>query len=1837
MLDVNKKVDCPNLAVKKMFFGIILFSLFLTQAYSNISFISANSNASTGSNSSTTTLTITKPSGTASEDILIASITIRPDTSTIATPSGWSLIRTLIQTNNRESRLAIYYHIVSSYEPSSYSWEITKHGGSSTDGISGGIIAFRGVDILSPIDVEDGSTTSSSTSHSTPSVTTTVANTMLVTSHEYTSSEWWTPPSGMIEAVNERSENGGSGISLEMNYQLQASIGATGIKTADASGSSDSGAAHIIALRPASAVSSLFPIADYHFDECDVTSGFKEESGGYNATLIGSLSTESGYINNAVSIFDTSSAVDTNLDIDGVLGNKGSISFWYQSNTDWIGGGIRTLFDASGTSQYFYLTLGNDGKLYYGLEDSSDADFRYSTSPFGYTAGKWVHITATWDMTTNKMQLFVNNTQRLNQSITSNHQLGNLNTLYIGDNRSSYINAHEPSGYNGESANGLFDEFKIFSHTLSSTEVANIFTNENLGKNYDGTIRAASSCQCNYFSGILDPLEFEGKMFSILDTYTKKEFTKVTFTNSFSAPPAVFILPTTDGNNPANIRIKNVTRLGFEVSMAEPVGEDGAHVAMNVNYFAINNGVHKIGNTIIEVGSIDTKKVKPLTGINQSEDYGWESLSTKANFCDPAIVSTIQTLNNEPNYEVDKPSKPFLVPAIAINGSDINISLDKVPTSSDGEVNANETISYMVAEANIQDNFVDSNNNAISFETIKTDPIIPGWGSNNNPASVDINFVNDYSSTPLTAASKVSQHEEEPGWLRRETLNKSSISLTVDESRDDKLWDPALTNERNHLNEEASIFAFSGEFYVFTGVCQYVRANFQSTDDGFYYVDEGTASIFGLKPFEVYCQNMNSDGAIAYLPTVINEHSSHNSNFKFTTLNNDNYYDSSNEKEYFDKIRIDNYFFAHDDFLNQGFSNINLIGTPFKVDMANTTLATCDGASETDKLRIGHFSQAIKIDPKVDTKSFCTATQMKFTQIDNYYAKDAYADMTTCAQIAQNSSTQPPSGYYLLKKPKQVVGESSHIVAYCDMNPPVNNQIWTMFVALGGETTSQKSDVINGDDTCSKVGYAFFAPSSKEVMYSARNFLYSGKSEWEDYTGTVREYFNDHGISGWATDDVASILKPNPIPDGVMWPYGSFGIYKSSDGASGSDKKMAMSTDFLTSIDITDGFGSLDATGWKSVLPEIDSSYSDSWWVADIATGYKRDASGHLVSMSAPQVEPSGDYDANNWLGWFADTNGYIVHYNDQSGDNRYSYSNYMCMSKDMYVNVDLDWNTWGFDAWDTTKTISQRDITTKIVSQNFDLSIASLNETNDGLQDFNGTVCVKIVDDQNISYNGDGTKVHFNGTQTQNTTIPLTITSAIKDARVYLSWRELVDEACPLYAVDGVTLATDNFAIRPKIFSLTSPASSFAGEPFILGIQALEDTDNPTTNYNETKNDSFEIISKIGKSGCTNGTLEVANFSFLNGLKYVDSNYSENGEVNITISEILGNEFAKVDEDDTSELTRLISPVTQTIVISPYELNITDADFTASTGQNWLYDANVTTMNVTASATVQANNKQHQALQNFTSTCYANDVDLSFFYTVVNPNTAVTLSYLPAMLGTNESITDINKTLTISASSFTTSNASLQYSFNVDRIYSNVLNPIDITLSSVKVASTNVAKDENNVTLSDAKRLYYGRVITEDISTNKRTTAHSLHVEVYSENPLVGFHQNSLNWYVMDEDNITAVTMFPKKDFTFDDDETGVNITNESTNFGKINFDITNTWDKSNSAYIHVALPQYLWYSRYSDYDETGDCSTHPCFKYNYVLNTLDIGINSGDFNGTSIGTDYNATNTKTGVKVFR
>ena len=462
----------------------------------------AGSNAGVASSSS---LSITLPAGTVANDVLIATIAVRPVGTTIGTPSGWTKIRNTAQSSDVTLNMATFYRVATGSDAASYTWTFS---GSSHTGAVGGMLAFSGVDTSSPIEVEGGNTTSGGYTHRANQVTTSSANAMLVSSHAFTSaSSGWTPPTGMTEAVDAASEArpATGGMALEMNYKTQASAAVTGNFDAVASSSgtdSGYGAGHLLALTPGSVGGgSTSPIAEWRMDEASwngTTGEVLDNSGNANhGTTFNSASLTPGKLCGAghfpsgstVSNGGYAKIADASLLQVGASNADFTMTYWVQlpatlPTTSWRAIAHKGNSDSERTFAMWMKP--NLEKIYPRISTTSSGDSGISASSNSFAKSTWIHIS--YVKSGSALLLYINGVLDSTSSLAGSTK-SNTGPIYLGD---------DPwySGFGGD-----LDEVKLFSSALSASALATGYANENAGNNWDGTTRtcpSASSASCPY-------------------------------------------------------------------------------------------------------------------------------------------------------------------------------------------------------------------------------------------------------------------------------------------------------------------------------------------------------------------------------------------------------------------------------------------------------------------------------------------------------------------------------------------------------------------------------------------------------------------------------------------------------------------------------------------------------------------------------------------------------------------------------------------------------------------------------------------------------------------------------------------------------------------------------------------------------------------------------------------------------------------------------------------------------------------------------------------------------------------------------------------------------------------------------------------------------------------------------------------------------------------------------------------------------------------------------------------------------------------------------------------
>lgn len=209
-------------------------------------------------------ITVAKPAGTAADDVLVAAISSRT-APTITAPVGWSLVRSDV--NGTSLTQAIFVRTAGGSEPANYTFPFSV----ATLSATGGIVAYSGLDPLSPIDVTGGQANTSSASVTAPSVTTTVADVIVAGFFATTDDATFTPPAAMTERFDVLAD-GTAQVSSEATDVVQAAAGATGTKVATASIAGVNIGA-LVGLRPAGSTVNLGQQSQFSLESWDLGSG----------------------------------------------------------------------------------------------------------------------------------------------------------------------------------------------------------------------------------------------------------------------------------------------------------------------------------------------------------------------------------------------------------------------------------------------------------------------------------------------------------------------------------------------------------------------------------------------------------------------------------------------------------------------------------------------------------------------------------------------------------------------------------------------------------------------------------------------------------------------------------------------------------------------------------------------------------------------------------------------------------------------------------------------------------------------------------------------------------------------------------------------------------------------------------------------------------------------------------------------------------------------------------------------------------------------------------------------------------------------------------------------------------------------------------------------------------------------------------------------------------------------------------------------------------------------------------------------------------------------------
>jgi len=224
-------------------------------------------------------------------------------------------------------------------------------------------------------------------------------------------------------------------------------------------------------------------IAEYRFEEAswNGTAGeiIDSSGNGRHGVRVGTAApTASGKVCRGADIptntSNATSAVNTGIDVDSVVGATGGVAFWYRGNVNWGSGNDMQLFDATMSSnRSFQLVRRGNGSLRFAVTDNAGSTLSASSSNFSYAPGTWLHIAASWKLTAggnaSSLAVYVNGASVATATGTTSGVLdASIGTLFVGDSRNNITSNNATVN----SADGRFDELHIYSGDLSAADIA---------------------------------------------------------------------------------------------------------------------------------------------------------------------------------------------------------------------------------------------------------------------------------------------------------------------------------------------------------------------------------------------------------------------------------------------------------------------------------------------------------------------------------------------------------------------------------------------------------------------------------------------------------------------------------------------------------------------------------------------------------------------------------------------------------------------------------------------------------------------------------------------------------------------------------------------------------------------------------------------------------------------------------------------------------------------------------------------------------------------------------------------------------------------------------------------------------------------------------------------------------------------------------------------------------------------------------------------------------------------------------------------------------------------
>ena len=283
-------------------------------------------------------------------------------------------------------------------------------------------------------------------------------------------------------------------------------------------------------------------------------------------------------------------------------------------------------------------------------------------------------------------------------------------------------------------------------------------------------------------------------------------FQQVTFQQAYDVVPIVVTVASNEGSEAYSVRIRNITRTGFEIAQVEPAKFDGPHDAVNVPYFAIEPGIYQFGGLTIEAALHTTSTASANTSTSTHDTVNFAASFSQA----PATLVTIQTMVNEMDAPPGEPSRPWMTPGVrSVTAGQILLSLEVAETGHMTLITQDETIGYVAFSAG-SGSFTDAGGATILYDCLTSGAIVKGWtDADPDGTGYAVGFNQTFLDAPgVTLGTIASRSGGDGGWVRRCAVTATESYWTIDE-------DTVKDTERSHGGSEmVGIVAFSDPFVV---------------------------------------------------------------------------------------------------------------------------------------------------------------------------------------------------------------------------------------------------------------------------------------------------------------------------------------------------------------------------------------------------------------------------------------------------------------------------------------------------------------------------------------------------------------------------------------------------------------------------------------------------------------------------------------------------------------------------------------------------------------------------------------------------------------------------------------------------------------------------------------------------------------------------------------------------------------------------------------------------------------------------------------------------------------